>query len=172
MSTTQNNQEDAHIVLQFPGQEFKSAAPRHIAWAEPKPLPNGLSPVAEFDYAFLPSSISPWVEDIAERMQCPPDFVGVSAVTALGSVLGRKVAIRPKRYDDWMEVANFWSAIIGRPGVMKSPAMKEALKPLTRLEMEAEQEFAEESKKSRREAEMHKLQKEARLSNLKGTSKN
>src|SRR3546814_19951943 len=74
-------------------------------------------------------------------MQTPADFVGVSAMVAAGSVVGRKVGIRPMRNDDWQEVPNLWSCIIGRPGVMKSPAVKNALKPLSRLEATAADAF-------------------------------
>src|SRR5260370_13215816 len=74
------------------------------AWPEPKPLPNGLMPVAPFELDFLPASIGPWVEDIAERMQCPLDFVGVSATVALGAVIGRKIGVRPQLHTDWIEV--------------------------------------------------------------------
>ena len=31
---------------------------------------------------FLPPSIGPWVGDISERLQCPPDYVAVTALTA------------------------------------------------------------------------------------------
>lgn len=119
---------------------FGSAEHRHFSqndWPEPKPLPDGLLPVDAFDPAFLPESIAPWVMDISDRMQCPPDFVGIPAIVALGSVIGRKVAMRPQRKTDWYEVANLWGCIVGRPGAMKSPAMDEALKPLHRLEVEA-----------------------------------
>ena len=87
--------------------------------------------------AFLPEALAPWVADIAERMQCPPDFVAVPAMVALGAVLGRKIGIRPQRRTDWTEVPNLWGCIVGRPGAMKSPAMGEALKPLHRLEKDA-----------------------------------
>ena len=63
-------------------------------------------------------------------MQCPLDFVAIPALVALGSVLGRKIGMRPKRKTDWIEVPNLWGGIVGRPGMMKSPAMGEALKPL------------------------------------------
>ena len=75
--------------------------------------------------------------DIAERMQCPPDFIAAAAIVALGSVIGRRCGIRPKRHDDWTVVPNLWGAVIGRPGVLKSPAIQEALRPLHRLEAEA-----------------------------------
>jgi hypothetical protein len=41
-------------------------------WPDPKPLPDGLLPVAAFNPAFLPETIAPWVMDISDRMQCPP----------------------------------------------------------------------------------------------------
>ncbi len=106
-------------------------------WSKPKPLPAGLLPVPPFDLAFLPKSIAPWVADIAERMQCPLDFVAVPAMVALGSVLGRKIAIHPQRKTEWCEVPNLWGLVIGPPGAMKSPAMSEAMKPIRRLEAQA-----------------------------------
>lgn len=64
-------------------------------WPEPKPLPEGLLPVAELDPDFIPESIAPWVMDISDRMQCPPDFVAIPAVVALGAIIGRKISVRP-----------------------------------------------------------------------------
>jgi hypothetical protein len=108
-----------------------------FVWSDPTELPSSLRPVAPFDFEYLPISVAPWVRDISDRMQCPPDFVAVSAIAALGSALGRKIGIRPQQQTNWLEVPNFWACIVGRPGAMKSPAMAEALKPLQRLEAEA-----------------------------------
>jgi hypothetical protein len=73
-------------------------------WPEPKPVPDGLLPVAKFDLAFLPKSVAPWVKDVADLMQCPLDFVAIPVTIALASTIGRKVAIRPQRNTDWTEV--------------------------------------------------------------------
>lgn len=130
------------------------------AWPEPKPLPDGLLPVAAFDAEFLPEAIASWVMDISDRMQCPPDFVGVPAIVALGSAIGRKVAVRPQRKTDWFEVANLWGCIVGRPGAMKSPAMAEAMKPLHRLEAEARKVNEAAANDYAIEVEAFKLRKE------------
>ena len=106
-------------------------------WPEPISLPDGLPPVDAFSSEFLPASVSPWVDDIAERLQCPPDYVAVAAITALGSVIGRRIGVRPQLRTDWTEVPNLWGLFIGRPGMLKSPAMGEALRPIHRLEAEA-----------------------------------
>jgi 5S rRNA maturation endonuclease (ribonuclease M5) len=95
-------------------------------WPEPLSLPEGLSPVDALDPALLPKAIAPWVCDISERMQCPPDYVGSTALTALGSVLGRRIGIAPDRQTDWFEVPNLWQCAVGRPGAMKTPAIGEA----------------------------------------------
>src|SRR5215469_12632992 len=57
-------------------------------WPEPKPLPSGDIPVDAFDYEFLPMSLQEWVRDISNRLQCPPDYVAVAAVAALGTLIG------------------------------------------------------------------------------------
>src|SRR5512144_1585255 len=116
---------------------YKEAAPKATVtaiWPEPAPLPDGLPAVNAFDTESLPDIFRPWVADIAERMQCPPDFPAVAAVTTLGSVVGKQVGIRPKMRDDWLVVPNLWAAAIGRPGKLKTPALEEPLKPLCRLE--------------------------------------
>jgi Protein of unknown function (DUF3987) len=112
-------------------------------WPKPKALPGKLAKVAQFDIEFLPPSIAPWVADISERLQCPSDYVAVAALTALGSLIGRRVGIKPQQKTDWIEVPNIWGAFIGKPGLLKSPAMMEALKPLHHLEAEAAKAHAQ-----------------------------
>jgi hypothetical protein len=106
-------------------------------WPAPKDIPTKLAKVAEFSLEFLPPPIGPWVGDISERLQCPPDYVAVTALTALGALIGRRIGIKPQQKTDWLEVPNVWGCFVGKPGILKSPAMMEALKPLHHLEAEA-----------------------------------
>jgi hypothetical protein len=103
-------------------------------WPEPIPLPDALPPVDPFDAELLPVALRAWVMDIAHRMQCPADFPAVAALVALSSLIGARAVIQPKAKDDWQVVPNLWGAVVGRPGVKKSPALGEALKPLNRLQ--------------------------------------
>ncbi|MEK8092277.1 YfjI family protein [Methylocystis sp. IM3] len=93
-------------------------------------------------------------------MQCPPDFVGIPAVVSLGAALGRKIAIRPQRSTDWTEVPNFWGCIIGRPGALKSPAMRQVIKPLQRLEAQAEKQAESAMQKYAADLELVKFRKD------------
>jgi Protein of unknown function (DUF3987) len=103
-------------------------------WPEPRDLDTSLPPVADLKKSMLPEPLRTWIFDTAERMErVPPDFVAVDAIVAAGALIGRKVGIRPKRYDDWDVIPNVWGATVGRPSTMKSPAQKAALKPIARL---------------------------------------
>lgn len=110
-------------------------------WPEPIPLPDALPVVEAFEPALLPDAFRPWVEDIADRMQCPPDFPAIGAMVTLSAVVGRQMTIRPKRRDDWAVVPNLWGGVVGRSGIMKSPAVSETLKPLHALEAQAREEY-------------------------------
>lgn len=103
----------------------------------PRPLPPELEPVPQFPLKALPASIGPWVQDVSERMACPPDFVAVSMLVGLASLAGRHLSIRPQQQTDWEERANLWGLIVGRPGLMKSPAQSAALLPLRSMEVMA-----------------------------------
>lgn len=102
----------------------------------PMPLPE-LPAVPSFPIEILPDALQAWVADAAERAQFPADYAAVVAMVALGSVFGRKLGIRPKRHDDWMEHGNLWGALVGLPSALKSPAMREAMRPLKALQIAA-----------------------------------
>ncbi len=59
------------------------------------PVANGkparLLPVPAFDPDLLPEALRPWAVDIAERMQCPLDFVAVAAMVVIAAVVGRRI---------------------------------------------------------------------------------
>jgi Protein of unknown function (DUF3987) len=150
---------------------FVGASGSHSEWPEPKPLPEGLLPVDAFTLEFVPNSLAPWIDDISNRMQCPPDYVAVSATVALGSLIGRKVGIRPQQQTDWVEIPNVWGCIIGRPGMLKSPAMGEAVRPLRRLEAEASKLNKDAEDKYKLELELHKIRHEEAVKAIrKGTA--
>jgi len=110
-------------------------------WPEPFPLPDGLPPVKTLNPVMIPAPLRGWLMDISDRMQIPPDFSTAAAIVVLGSIIGRGCGIYPKRHDDWLVVPNLWGAVVGRPSLMKSPAISEAQKHLSRLETEAKDEY-------------------------------
>lgn len=107
-------------------------------WGIPTALPKG-PPVKPFDYELLPEAFRPWVKDISNRMQCPPDFPAVASIVSASSLIGALAVIRPKEKDSWEVTPNLWGCVVGRPGVLKTPAVKEVLNPLLKLDAKERQ---------------------------------
>lgn len=136
-------------------------------WPEPSPLPEGLPTVDCLEPDMIPASIRGWLMDIADRMQIPPDFSAAAAVVALGSIIGRGCGIYPKRRDDWLVVPNIWGGVIGRPSLMKTPAVTEAQRHLSRLEVEAREEYLAAEHNSEIDKEITKITKAAIAEEIK-----
>nr|WP_293839873.1 DUF3987 domain-containing protein [uncultured Arsenicibacter sp.] len=110
-------------------------------WPEPLPIKTSLLPVRSIEPDMLPEAVRGWLLDIAGRMKCPLDYVAAAFVVSVSSLVGTRLAIKPKAKDDWTIVPNLWGAVIGDPSMMKSPSVAEVLKPLNQLVAEAQKEF-------------------------------
>lgn len=113
-------------------------------WPDPEPLPDQLCSVLKYDSGLLPESIGSAVDDIAERMQCPPDFPAAAMLVALAAVIGCRIGIRPRRHDDWLVIPNLWGCVVGRPSLKKSPAIQTAEKRIRAIEARDRQRLAED----------------------------
>ncbi|MGZ8241297.1 MAG: DUF3987 domain-containing protein [Methylobacter sp.] len=123
---------------------FVGSDPKHsdnFSWDKPIEIITQLKPVSRFEVGLLPNAFALWAKDIAWRMQCPSDYVGVTSMIALSAVVGKKGIINPRKKDNWTVCPNLWGLNIGRPSAMKTPAASEALKPLQRLEIKAKEAF-------------------------------
>jgi len=116
----------------------QSPAPEFME--QPRAIAADLIPVKPFDPAIIPDRFRPWLEDIAQRGCFPLEYPTAAAFVGLSGLVGRRLAIRSKRHDDWLVVPNLWGAIVGRPGIQKSPSVTEAFRPLKRLCVDARDE--------------------------------
>lgn len=136
-------------------------------WTDPQPIKTELLSVQPLPFQILPEAFRPWIEDVSHRMQCPPDFVAMAAINLAGSLIGTRCGIRPKQHDDWLVIPNLWGGVVGRPSMLKTPSLNEALRPLSRLEKEAKELFDESIK----EYEMEMLEYQAQMEALKSAMK-
>jgi hypothetical protein len=131
-------------------------------WPEPEPIQSELPPVEAFSEDLLPDSFLPLVRDVAERMQVPMDYPAVVMVLCLAGAVNRRAMIQPKEHDTgWVEPANLWGAIIGPPGVMKTPVIQAATYPLVGIQTEWRQEYEAEIAGHARTIEEWELTKSA-----------
>ncbi|MFI5342770.1 MAG: DUF3987 domain-containing protein [Chlamydiales bacterium] len=109
--------------------------------SDPEPIEEILSKVLPCPVHTLPSLIREWMEEIADQMQIPIDYLVAPFLVSIGSLIGRKCALRMRPGINWIEFPNLWGMIIGRPSLMKSPAMEAMLVPLLKLSNRALKDY-------------------------------
>jgi len=109
---------------------------------EPKPLDQTLRPVEKIDPECLPSVLRNWLLPAAKVIGCPIDFLALSAIAIVGSLIGPRVRIKPIQNSNWFVVPNVYAGIVGLPSTKKSPALDEARKPLLRLQADAREAYS------------------------------
>jgi hypothetical protein len=124
--------------------ELSGSAPVETICQPLQKLPPELLPVPKLDPDSLPLVIRDAAIDLADRLQCPIDYVAVSMLAAAGSVVGNQIGIFPRAVDETWEVyPALWGGIVGDPGSKKSPAVQQAHKPLLHLDDIAAQKHAQ-----------------------------
>ena len=143
------------------GATAGEAEPEQAEWPEPELIRNELLPVAPIHEEMIPEPLRPWLVDVAQRMQCPVDFVATAAIVLVSSIVGTACGIRPKQLDDWLVVPNLWGGVVARPSMLKSPAIAEGLRPLARLEAAAKDKFENGSREREADFASFKAKREA-----------
>ena len=100
-----------------------------------------------FPVEHLPESVGRFVGEASESLGCDAVYVALPLLSALASAVGttRRIEIKP----DWREPCVLWTAIVGRPGTAKSPALDMALGPVRRREAELHAEHARQMQSHR-----------------------
>lgn len=120
---------------------------RKSPWPDPRPVVSDLPPAPAFDAnALLPRPLAEFVNDEADRMCAAPDYVAATLMVALGSVIGTKCAVKPKRRDDWIVTPNLYGGVVGDPSAKKSPTIGTVMRFMDRLEAKEVELLAERQK--------------------------
>ncbi len=166
------------------GDDFVNEAAKRTKWRDkevsarspifllpPRPITANLEPVPAIVPEMVPEVFRGWLRDIATRGCFPFEYVAATLIVALSGVIGRKVAIRPKRYDDWVVVVNLWGIIVGPPGFLKTPAVEAVMRPLKRLVADAMDAFAQQMNDYTARQLVAAARKDAAKSTLKKAAK-
>jgi len=145
----------------FQSNEKNNFVPSSSEWPEPEPLRNTLLDVTPLPICNIPEPYRDWIADVADRMQCPLDFIAVAAIVATASIVGTGCGIKPKQKDDWLVVPNLWGGIVGRPGMLKTPAVAEVMQLINRLEAEEKKTYDTAMTGYLAELDFHKAETEA-----------
>jgi hypothetical protein len=103
------------------------APPEPPPWADPVPLPE-VPKVAAFPTDVLPGPVADLVNDGAQALCCPPDYLAVPALVLAGAAVGASRCVLIKQ--NWRERPSAYAAVVGPPGSVKSPALAVVADPL------------------------------------------
>jgi putative DNA primase/helicase len=106
-------------------------------WDAIQELPDLFPPVPRLPGEMVPGTLRPRLADIADRACIPLEMVAVPALVSAGSIIGRRVGIKPNRNDEYLVVPNLWGYVCARPGALKTYAIESGINPLNRLAAKA-----------------------------------
>jgi hypothetical protein len=107
----------------------KNGEPLHRYTVTPH---TGVSAAPQFPTNALPKTVEMLVTEAAAAIGCPPDAIGLAALTTLGSAIGNSRIIQLKK--GWKEGAAIYAAVIADSGEKKTAAIGVATDPALRLQ--------------------------------------
>lgn len=138
---------------------------------KPKPISLTLPPVKTLTSAMMPKPLWDYISNSAERLSVPIEYVAMPLIVSFGSVIGPKLSIYPKMYDNWEIVPNFYGGIVGNPSSKKTPSLTEGLKPIGYLEALAEKNHLNEKLEHDTQKELNKYMTKATEKQLSDLAK-
>lgn len=133
-----------NIILEYLDDEAKTILDCRETvddWPDPSKLEGTLLPVMPLTEDMLPKALCKWIVNVCQRLQISFDFVAVTAIVALGSLIGSGCAMYPKSKDNWSETPNLWGMLIGDPANKKTPAMNQVMMLLERLQEKLDKKY-------------------------------
>jgi hypothetical protein len=106
----------------------------------------------------LPAMIGDFCRDQAAIIGVDPGILAGACLTATAAAIDDGFSLRVMRHDPfWVESARLWTMIVGPPSCKKSPALKAAMRPLRKLDVELANESNSAIAAHQVDLEVHKI---------------
>jgi hypothetical protein len=86
----------------------------------------------QFPSQILPKWANTYVLELSKSIGTTTDFVACCVLANLSGLIGNTYSL--KLSTSWIESANLWFVLVGEPSSGKSPALKNTLKPIKKIE--------------------------------------
>lgn len=107
-----------------------------------------------FPLEIYPPSIQQYIIDSSQTLGLSIDYMGCSFLWVVSMVIGNTTVIEVK--PGWIENAQVWIALVGKPGIGKTPSVNQVIQPLKALNIKEQKNF---QKKMSEYIEYEKLDK-------------
>jgi len=111
-----------------------------------------------FPVDIFPDKVKSYILMSAETLGLSIDYMGASFMWVLSVIVGNSLRMQVKQ--GWHEVASIWIAVVGKPGIGKTPSINQIIFPLREMNIREQKEYARQFAKWKEYEAMDKKQKE------------
>ena len=95
-----------------------------------------------FPIEIYPASIQQFIVDSSKTLGLSVDYMGCSFLWVISMVIGNTNVIEVK--PGWKENAQVWIALVGKPGIGKTPSVNQIIQPLRALNIKEQKNYQKE----------------------------
>src|SRR5262245_33676535 len=121
--------------------------------AVPAPPSQGERP--PFPVEVFPAKVARFARRVAAAMGCPIDFVGLAILVVGGAAIGAARALRVK--GGWLEMPGLYAVAVGRPGTVKTPALRAVMRPIYDEQVRLYEEYRAALKQYRKDLQKYEI---------------
>ena len=112
----------------------------------------------QFPIDVFPENIQKYMLLSDQTLGLSVDFMGSSFLWMISLIIGNSIKIEVK--SGWQEIATLWLAIVGKPGIGKTPSINQVIYPLREANVKEQKEYAKQYAKYREYESLDKKEKQ------------
>lgn len=113
-----------------------------------------------FPIEIFPNEIQHFIIESSKTLGLSIDYMGCAFMWMMSLIVGNSMHIEVK--PGWREVATLWIALVGKPGIGKTPSINQMIAPLRALNVKEQREYQKNYQKYTEYASLDKKEKEHR----------
>ncbi len=113
---------------------------------------------AIFPIEIFPKEIQHFIIESSTTLGMSTDYMGCAFMWMLSLIVGNSMVIEVK--PGWREVATLWIAVVGKPGIGKTPSLNQMISPLRSLNVKEQRDYQKNYQKYQDYEALDKKEKE------------
>ncbi|OIN83361.1 DUF3987 domain-containing protein [Francisella sp. TX07-6608] len=135
-----------------------------IAEPKPLPLPSDRKELPIFNTDCLPKVIAEYVDNLANAIQQPKQYIATSCLVSIAGLLGNKVCLD---VDDRKAYPILWGMLIGDSGTGKTPSINEPMQTIKEIDKQLLDDYLKDYANYQTVLELYDIELKTLKANLK-----
>lgn len=135
-----------------------------IVQPKPLPLPRDRKELPIFNTDYLPKVIADYVDNLANAIQQPKQYIATSCLVSIAGLLGNKVCLD---IDDRKAYPILWGMLIGDSGTGKTPSINEPMQPIKEIDKRFLDDYKKDYANYKTALELHEIELKTLKTKLK-----